>query len=243
MAHIILVHGSWHWAGCFHKLQPLLEAAGHTVQSIDNASHGVDDTAWDAVDSMETYNKHVIAALNASEDPAILVGHSMGGVTLSHLADIMPEKVSKLVYLTAFMTTPGKTANDYIMAHAENPVCAPLWAVLTPVNEFAGLELAGDKPADVKEAFYGDCSDEDIALSAANVVSINTIIPNVYAPTTLAAHERHYITCSEDRAIPLQAQQEMIAEIPGTIVHEMGTSHSPFYSEPAKLAEIINGIA
>jgi len=64
MANIILIHGSWHWAGCFHKLEPLLKAAGHTVQSINNASHGGDDTAWDAIDSMATYNKPVIDALN-----------------------------------------------------------------------------------------------------------------------------------------------------------------------------------
>lgn len=107
---------------------------------------------------MATYNKHFIAELGASDEPVVLVGHSMGGVSVSHLADIMPEKITKLVYLTAFMTTPDKSANDYIMAHAENPVCAPLWAVLSPVNEWAGIEIAANKPAEVKEAFYADCT-------------------------------------------------------------------------------------
>ena len=243
MARIILVHGSWHWAGCFHKLEKLLTSSGHEVISVNNASHGEDNTAWDAIDSMKTYNANAIAALNASDEPAILVGHSMGGVTLSHLADIMPEKISKLVYLTAFMTNTEKSANDYIMAHAENPVCAPLWAVLAPVNEWAGIEVASDKPDQVKEAFYGDCSDEDIALSTANVVKINTSIPNIYVPQTSAQHERHYIKCTNDRAIPLKAQEEMIAEFPNTTAHSLESSHSPFYSQPDKVANIINGLA
>jgi len=172
VANIVLIHGSWHWNGCFHKVEKILAASGHNVVSVNNASHGNDDTAWDAIDSMKTYNANAIAALNAR-------------VSLSHLADIMPEKISKLVYLTAFMTNTEKSANDYIMAHAENPVCAPLWAVLSPVNDWAGIEVAADKPDQVKEAFYADCSDEDIALSTANVVKINTAIPNIYVPMCL----------------------------------------------------------
>lgn len=242
MAIILLVHGSWHWAGCFHKLEPALRDTGHTVISVNNASHGDDATPWDSVDSMRTYNANAIAALEASDGPVCLVGHSMGGVTLSHLADIMPEKIEKLIYLTAFMTTPGKTANDYIMAHAENEVCAPLWAVLAPVNEWAGIEIASDKPDQVKEAFYADCPAEDIALSAENVVKINTSIPNIYTPVGLAQIDRHYIECTEDRAIPHQAQREMIEAIPGTKTHVMNTSHSPFYSQPQELAAIINNI-
>lgn len=243
MSQIVLIHGSWHWAGCFHKIEKVLSANGHDVTSINNASHGEDNTAWDAIDSMKTYNANAIAALNASDEPAILVGHSMGGVTLSHLADIMPEKISKLVYLTAFMTNTEKSANDYIMAHAENPVCAPLWSVLAPVNEWAGIEVASDKPDEVKEAFYADCSAEDIALSTKNVVRINTSIPNIYVPQTRATQERHYIKCTNDRAIPLQAQEEMIAEFPNTTVHSLESSHSPFYSEPEALSKIINDLA
>ena len=243
MAKIILIHGSWHWSGCFHKLEKLLKNAGHDVVAVDNASHGSDSTAWDAIANMETYNTNAIDVLNKSDEPVVLVGHSMGGVSLSHLADIMPDKISKLVYLTEFMTNTEKCANDYIMAHAENPICAPLWSVLSPVNEWAGIEIAGDKPDLVKEAFYADCSDDDIGLSAANVVKINTSIPNIYVPKTTASHERHYIKCTNDRAIPLQAQEEMISEFSDTKVHSLDSSHSPFYSQPDAVARIISNLA
>ena len=243
MAHIILVHGSWHWAGCFHKLEPQLRSLGHTVESINNASHGDDTTAWDAIDSMATYTAALRAAVEASSEPVVLVGHSMGGVSLSYLAEEIPNKIAKLVYLTAFMTAPGKTANDYIMGHAENPVNAPLFGALEPVNDWAGIRLKDEAPDQVREAFYGDCTDEDVAFSAKNATLINTSIPNIFAPAKVSDHERHYIQCTNDRAISLQAQQEMCAEIPGIKTLSMETSHSPFYSQPEALAKIIDGIS
>ncbi|MEH6739979.1 MAG: alpha/beta fold hydrolase [Sulfitobacter sp.] len=243
MANIILVHGSWHWAGCFYKLEQQLQGLGHTTQSINNASHGDDNTAWDAIDSMATYTASLRAAIEASSESVVLVGHSMGGVSLSYLAEEIPGKIAKLIYLTAFMTAPGKTANDYIMGHAENPVNAPLFGALEPVNDRAGIRLKEEAPDQIREAFYGDCSDEDVALPAKNATVINTSIPNIYTPTKIAVHERHYIQCTNDRAISLQAQNEMCDDVPGTQIHGMETSHSPFYSQPEVLAKIISGIS
>lgn len=94
----------------------------------------------------------------------------------------------------------------------------------------------------MKEVFYADCANEDIELSAANVVKINTAIPNIYMPQTLATHDRHYIKCTEDRAIQLQAQEEMISEFPNTTAHSLDSSHSSFYSQPDALARIANSL-
>lgn len=241
MAKIILVHGSWHWAGCFHKIIGPLAEAGHEVLALDNASHGVDATDWRDVASMEDYNARMIAEIEASEGKVVLVGHSMGGVTLTHLADRMPERIEKLIYLTGFMTRPGRTANDQIMAYAADPVCAPLFAVLAPEDNWKGIRLVTEDSAMVKETFYGDCSDEDVAYSMAHATIVNTSVPNLYDPQSAAEIERHYILCSKDRAIPLASQQEMVAQFPGTIVHQLETSHSPFYSQPAELVRILRG--
>lgn len=212
-------------------------------KSIDNASHGENTTAWESIDSMETYTSSLRAAINAASEPVILVGHSMGGVSLSYIAEQLPSKIDKLVFLTAFMTVPGKTANDFIMGHAENPVNAPLFAALEPVNDWAGIRLKTEEPDHVREAFYGDCSDEDVSLSTENATLINTSIPNIYSPSSITEHERHYIHCVNDRAISLQAQQEMCAEFPKIQIHSLDTSHSPFYSKPKELAKIIGDIA
>ena len=59
---------------------------------------------------------------------------------------------------------------------------------------------------------------------------------------------RHYIRCTQDCAIPLDAQDHMIASVDAsigskTLTHTLESSHSPFLSQPANLAKILIDIA
>jgi hypothetical protein len=58
---------------------------------------------------------------------------------------------------------------------------------------------------------------------------------------------RHYIRCTQDRAIPLTGQDHMIATVDGAIggkttTHTLESSHSPFLSQPATLSKILMDI-
>ena len=81
MATFILIHGSWHWGGCFVKVANILAANGHAVITPDLASHGFDPTPTHAVTDLPTYAAPVRAALEQVKGKAILVGHSVGGAT------------------------------------------------------------------------------------------------------------------------------------------------------------------
>jgi pimeloyl-ACP methyl ester carboxylesterase len=52
--------------------------------------------------------------------PVVLVGHSLGGLTVSAVAEAIPERVSAVVYLTAFLLPSGMTAHAMI----EHPTMA-----------------------------------------------------------------------------------------------------------------------
>lgn len=242
--HIVMVHGSWHWGGCFQKVADRLSAMGFPVSTPDLASHGYSDVRWQDVGSMENYTAPVRAVLDAIGEPVILVGHSMGGVSLTHLAETVPEKIRTLVYLTAFMTPVGKTAQDYIVASAEDPVTASLFAVLKVVDDGAGIQADLAKPDLVRDAFYGHCSETDTRVALANVVVVNTLVPNFYVPKSLSNLPRHYISCSQDHAIPLAIQKRMIEEVAGTtVVHQLSSDHSPFFCADEQLCEILRTIA
>lgn len=80
MAVYVLVHGAWHGSWCWDKVVSGLEAAGHTAHALDLPGHGGDATPLGEI-SLDSYVEHVGAILTALPEPAILVGHSLGGLT------------------------------------------------------------------------------------------------------------------------------------------------------------------
>jgi pimeloyl-ACP methyl ester carboxylesterase len=79
MSTYVLIHGAWHGAWCWGKVVPLLQEKGHRVYTIDLPSHGADQTPVAQV-SLKAYTDRVCEVLDGLDEPAILVGHSMGGI-------------------------------------------------------------------------------------------------------------------------------------------------------------------
>jgi pimeloyl-ACP methyl ester carboxylesterase len=240
---IIMVHGSWHWGGCFQKVTDRLALAGYPVVTPDLTSHGYDSTAYDGFTSIEEYARPVETILKNSPDKVVLLGHSMGGVTLTYLAEKYPEKISKLIYLTAFMAPNGKKAVDYILLNHKIPAAKELFQVASQVNDGKGVKLDLTHRDLVKAAFYGDCSEHDVDIAAKNVIPINSSVPDntvsTITPKRYGSIPRVYIECTEDKAIPIESQRLMNSDVPGATVASLKTSHSSFFSQPDALAKLI----
>lgn len=241
---IIMVHGSWHWGGCFGKVSNLLAERGYVVATPDLASHGYSDIAYDSFSTMETYVAPVETLLRESKERVTLVGHSMGGVTLTYLAEKYPDKVRKLIYLTAFMVPNGKRALDYILLNTKLPEAAELFQIVSQVNGGKGLKLDMTKPDLLKAAFYGDCSDHDVGIARRNVLETGCTVADVAVSQITAARfsriPRVYIECTRDKAIPIDTQRLMVKDVPGAKVVSLDTSHSAFFCQPERLAAVIS---
>ena len=129
MANYVLVHGSGHGAWCWQRIVPLLEAKGHNVAAVDLPGNGHDDTPLADV-TLETYAEHVCGVLDSLDGPAVLVGHSLGGISISRAAELRPYKVAVLVYLTAVLIPDGATfmgtvSGDSDLERALGGVCKP----------------------------------------------------------------------------------------------------------------------
>jgi pimeloyl-ACP methyl ester carboxylesterase len=236
----ILVHGSWHWGGCFTIVANDLATRGFAVATPDLATHGYDLTAPGAVASMEQYVQPAASILEKSSGLVVLVGHSMGGTTCTYLAEKYPDKISSLVYLTAFMCENGVSANDYIFSKDYAPL-----EVIT--GDPLGVRLDLSKPSLVKETFYADCDDHLFKIAAQNVIPVTPDAPNKYRSNITSERfgriPRYYIECERDKALPIEIQRKMQKAVPGSKVITMSTSHSPFFSAPEKLAEHLASIA
>jgi pimeloyl-ACP methyl ester carboxylesterase len=103
----------------------------------------------------------------------------------------------------------------------------------------------------LRAAFYGDVSESEFAQAVLQLhcdeSNAGAIAPSEITPRRFGTVPRHYIRCTQDRAIPLTGQDHMIATVDGAIggkttTHTLESSHSPFLSQPAALAKILIGI-
>jgi pimeloyl-ACP methyl ester carboxylesterase len=234
MSTFILVHGSWHGAWCWHKLVPRLQKRGHTVIAPDLPSLGRDRTPVNRV-SLATWRRHVCNIVDSAPEPVVLVGHSRGGIVISEVAEHRPERVRTLVYLCAFLLANGECLSD--VASSDEASLVPPNVVMSEDKTCSTVRAEA-----LRDAFYGECSEEDVEL-ARLCVQPEATVPLV-TPLELSAEKfgrvpRVYIECLRDRAIPIALQRRMQSNWPCQRVHALDTDHSPFLSRPDELADLL----
>lgn len=200
---------------------PLLEERGHEVLAPDLPL----DQGLDA------YVARVVEVLALEESATILVGHSMAGAVISQAAEQMPDKIERLVFVTAFAPQDGESINTL----ARLNIASALRDNLVPGA--AGSVIV--KPDVVRGCFYHDCSDEDVDRATArlrpqNPASFGTKL--ALTPERYGKVRKQYIECVEDQAIHIHVQRVMAQRAGCTLINSLPTSHSPFFSAPAQLA-------
>ncbi len=133
-----------------------MENKGHNAIAIDLPGMGRDKTPINEV-RMKTTVEKISNLINSIEGKVILVGHSKNGIMISQVAEYLPDKIEKLVYLAAYLIPHGKTQREYSMQDTEG--------VLKPyVTMHEELNAHTLKPEIYKEGLYADCDDNIIEL-------------------------------------------------------------------------------
>lgn len=234
MSEIVLVHGAAHGAWCWHRVVPLLEGMGHRVTAIDLPSHGDDPTPPEGV-TLDDYARATLAAIDRR---AILVGHSMSGVTITAAAEADPSRVAGLVYLCAHRPRAGWSVATSRKAAARQPLAGSF--VIAPDRRTFTFD-----PAVIRDRFYHDCGDGDVALARARLCRQPILPQETPVPSTARADALpcFYIRCTADRAIPPEWQEELARDLPPDHVSTLPCGHSPFFAMPQALADRIDAIA
>ena len=230
MAHFVLVHGASHGGWCWRHVVPRLQALGHGAVAVDLPGHGEGDPPREDV-TLADYREAVLAA---TEPGSILVGHSLGGLSITLAGAACPEDVSALVYVAALVPAPGERFTDF-RAAAISP------AVDRVTRREGGLSVPIAETA--AEVFYNHCSEADSAFALARIspqpISVMTEVMD-FTPPPLA---RHYVRCTDDLVVLPDYQRQISQDWPEGTVYEMATGHSPFFSDPDGLAAILGAMA
>lgn len=238
----VLVHGAYHGAWCWEKLIPELEQWGHEALAIDLpgcteqpgevASHAT----WRAM------------FRDVVQDGDVLVGHSMGGFAVSLAADEVPDRVARVIYLTAAAPNEGETMGASLADAAANdwPTVAGM-----PSEEFMELvELPHQGPsvrltnqAAANALFYHDCSPEDQDWAWEHLTALPIAMaqePYHLTRFWTAPVPRDYVVATDDRCLPPDLANEFMNRLGLSTAFSIVASHSPFISRPADTATLLD---
>lgn len=270
----VFVHGAWHNGSTWTEAVAELSARGYA--SVANDLPGAGSKARNPValhdrslgadalvtevspnsasqqDRTDAVIADVRVAAAMGNGRVVVVGHSLGGRTLSPVAEAIPDEVGAVVYLTAQMFPgphPPKLEANRLMGSVMMGRFGETKAFRVDVNS-TDPEIS----ANMRELFYNDLTDEQFATAMARNIHSDEpleIFTTPSGPLTaerFGSVERHYIRCLQDNALRPIDQDTMISATdnafsPPTIVHDMDASHSPFYSDPVGLADVLVGIA
>jgi pimeloyl-ACP methyl ester carboxylesterase len=121
MSTYVLVHGAWRGSWIWKRVRKELQARGHevftpTLTGVGERSHLLSPQV-----NLETHIADVINLIRWEElSDVVLCGHSYGGCVVSGVADRIPEKISALVYLDAFVPQDGQSLHDTLPPEARN---------------------------------------------------------------------------------------------------------------------------
>lgn len=226
-ATLLLVHGSWHGAWCWHKLLPELAARGVPAVTFDLPGHGESTAPLGGVAADAVATRQAAAAIDG---PVVLVGHSSGGVVISEAAASLTNVVH-LVYLSAFMLDVGESMATVSTPEERSPDIA------------AAVRVAGDgtstlDPALAASVLYGGCAPEDVALAVQRLgrqLLATRTTPVSAAPWRTVPST--YVVSARDKAL-LPSLQRRLAKR-ATHTAEIDAGHSSFLAAPGEVADIL----
>lgn len=220
---IVFVHGAWGGGWQFHKVQPLLENAGHSVSrptmtGLGERVHlagpevGLSTHVEDIVNHLEFEDLHEI----------VLVGHSYGGMVISGVAERVPHRIAQLVYMDAIVPDDGDSVVGLFGDRIDSMVKtgsedAEPWQ-LVPV----WVEEGQEPPVDVPQPLL--TFTESIVLGNPEA----SRIPATFILTVEAGKEVDEFDLFADRARDR-----------GWTVVEMEGSHNPQWYQPENFAALL----
>ncbi|MEC3917829.1 alpha/beta fold hydrolase [Nocardia sp. CDC160] len=219
---IVLVHGGFVDGGGWRKVYDELTRDGYPVRVVQNATKSLAD---DAATTRQI--------LDGVEGDAVLVGHSYGGAVITEAGT--HEKVTALVYITAFAPDKDESVNTLI---AGFPQDAPQPPILPPINGYLFLDRAK-----FHDSFAADLLTPDATFLADSQVPWG--LDALGGPITNPAWRTKpswYLHVTDDKMIPPPAQLSMAERIGATLAQTPG-SQAIYISQPTAVANLIRTAA
>jgi len=234
---IVLVHGAWQGAFTWATVKSNLEKNGYKVIAVELPAHGDDQTSVAGI-TLSSYSAKVISVVEAQSSKVILVGHSMGGMVISDVAEKIPAKIDKLVYLAAFLPQTQQSLLEISSADKQT--------LLPPALEFSADQSTVAVKKDSLISIF--CQDGSEAVKKLLLEKNRTepLLPLTQKVTLTSANfgsvTKFYIRTVNDNAIGINLQDQMIKTTAVKKVFSLNAGHTAHLSHANEVSAIIGEI-
>ena len=230
----VLVHGMSHGAWTWDLLRARLVKRGHRVIAVDLPGHGRRAHERGRA-SIGAYARAVADAMTlAGLHDAFLVGHSMAGAIVPKVAELVPARITHLVFLAAVVPLDGERVSDNFPPAIRHIM--------------RGLARAGGGAAHYAAGLSAARWMNDLPAGDARVVdALARLTPQPLRPWTERIDlrrfyamdvPRSYIRCRHDAALPAARAAEYARRL-GVTPIDVDGAHNVMLSAPAALATLL----
>jgi len=237
MSNYLLIHGSQHGAWCWEKTIALLKKNGHRAFAIDLPGHGADRTPRTDVGPAAYRQAVVDWVLTHDLRDLVIVGHSLAGLTLTLIAPLLTERITRLVFLAALIPLPGQKMLDFVpqprqVFYLETAAASPDNSFLLPYESARQIFFEEISEAEARDA-YTKLTPQPFRIY--REPADNHKFYPLKIPCT-------YILCRKDRTLPEDLCREHAGRLGASPV-EIDAGHDAMLSHPEALVQILLNIA
>lgn len=225
-ATFVLAHGAWSGAWAWKKMHPLMSARGHRLLTPSYTGLGERAHLANPNIDLDTHISDIVNVL-VYEDlhNVVLVGHSYGGMVSTGVADRARDRISRVIYIDAFVPDDGQSVFDLTEQNVEQWRASALDGWRLPP-----LPLPPDTPS------------EDLPWIAVRrmhqpIKTFEQALRLTKGPLTVP---RRYVLCTKSETFRPYFNK---AKAAGWPVYELASSHNPHITVPKQLADLLDRIA
>ena len=248
---IVFVHGGAHGAWCWEPIVPHLDGDALAVDLPPKSIRGGAGRLMSLPElrtlTIDDFARSVLQDVDAAGfDRFVLVGHSMGGLTISEVARRVPDRVEHLVYVSCMVPPEGASAIEALSEDLQDMTRQGIEeARRGGENPIGGLDeettrLMFCNDMDEEQArFVLDRTGTEAAVVLAEPVTRAGIPPEL--PKT-------FVKLLQDQSLPPGRQDALVDNLrasPGGNVDvvTIDAGHDVMISRPKELADVLNRIA
>ena len=240
MSHLLLIHGAWGGAWEFQETITGLKQRGYNASTIDLPGHGDRQTPIPEV-TMDAYVQSVIDAAEAIDGQVVLVGHSLGGAIISQVAEKIPHKIERLVYVAAMLPKNGETPLGLMQSDEAGELLPRL-----KFSEDQSYVTVEDD--DVKSILLNDVREPErldafLPHFAMKQATEPFMFPAALTDEAFGSVPKSYVRASVDKVLSPALQDRMLQSWEVEQVFTLESGHFPLMSIPDRLTDVLREAA